>query len=112
MRIMVYNQGANSGTIKLIGYPAGNDDLPICESNTINLSDITENFLGFVRFDFNRENIHKDYVLDIHAVISGYTRNGEVSYFSMIFDYPNPIYDNLGTSFINHPIAIEEFFYL
>lgn len=94
MRMMIYKQGNPGGTIKIVCYHRGNVANPVCQSNTVSFSGITENFLGFLRFDFNRENIYQNSVLDIYAVISGYSRNGDTDYFSMIFDFPSPIYDN------------------
>ena len=77
----------------------------------MNLADIGTNFLGKVRFDFSRNNIPVSEV-DIYIELSGYTRNGDINFFSVIYDFPVPIYDNLASDFDDHPISLEDFFYI
>lgn len=112
MRVMVYLKGSVSGNIQLKIYPKDNASVPICSSNIVDISTIGSDFLGFVRFDFQRENFPNGAQFDIFADVTSYTRSGEVSYLSLVFDFPCPVYDNSEASFIDHPIAIEDFFYI
>lgn len=106
IRVKCYKRNAPAGSVKLQLFTnAGN---LICESNTIQLSSIDANFIGFVRFDFQRNNIQiGDYVLK--AVLSGYSRLADFNFFSMIYDFPVKIYPNAKKHFDEHSIAIEIF---
>lgn len=110
MRVRVYSKGTNTGAkIKLIIFPKDNTSTSVATSDEVLITDLGTNFLGFVRFDFSKENISiGEY--DIYAKISSYTRNGDVDFFSLLYDFPIQIYSD-GTDFLLTPIAIEDFIY-
>lgn len=111
IRMKVFLMGTlASGSIKLVVYPKNNTSTRICESSIVNLVDVGANFLGFIRFDFQKTNMTQG-EYDVYAVLSGYTRGFDLKYFSLVYDFPIPVYDNGGVYFNNHPIALEAFGY-
>lgn len=106
IRAKIFKKGSPSGKIKLqIFTTRGN---LICESSEVNFSDILSNFIGFIRFDFQRNNLQiGNYI--VKASISDYTRDGESNFFSMLYDFPVKIYPNSKKHFDEHSIAIEIF---
>jgi len=111
LRVKIFSMGVNpSGKIKLKIYPYGNSSAPMFSSNEISLSEIEPNFYGLIRFDFARNNLPAGN-FDIYCEISEYSRNGDTSYLSLVYDFPNKVYQNSGTHFDQCPIAIEDFYY-
>lgn len=55
-------------------------------------SSASKDWIGWVRFDFNRENINKNETYNVWLEIDNYTRNADTFYAGVIFDYPFPTY--------------------
>lgn len=107
IRVKCFKRNSPSGSVKL-QLKSANGAI-ICESNTINLSDIQQNFLGLIRFDFNRNNVQVG-KYRLSALIHGpYVRVSYGLFFSMIYDFPVRIYTNAKKHFDEHSIAIEIF---
>ncbi len=117
MRVKIYSKGLNQGKVRLIVYPQDNiyvpDNLaqPVAMSNWLDLSLIESDFYGLVKFDFNRENISSGN-FEIYFELTDYTRNSYDDYFSLVFDFPLPVYGSRKDYFNQAPIAIEVFSYL
>lgn len=117
MRVKIYSKGLNHGKARLIIYPQDNiyvpDNLaqPAAISNWLDLYLIESNFYGLVKFDFNRENISSGN-FEIYFELTDYTRNSYDDYFSLVFDFPLPVYGSRKDYFNQAPIAIEVFSYL
>lgn len=69
-------------------------------------------WIGWIRLDFNRENINKELRYYPTLELSGYTRVVGVSYIGFCYDFPFPIYDNLLTNFYEHPLQMQIFGYV
>lgn len=86
-------------------------------SNTISLSDITfdtsdvakENFIGYVRFDFDSQWINSANTYYPTVTISNYTPNAALFYIGLCYDFPDPVYSNGGTNFFDQSIAMQIF---
>lgn len=75
----------------------------------IDSSDLSKTgFLGYVRFDFNQEHINSQYTYYPTVQISNYSRVGDF-FVSMLYDFPDPVYDNGEANFFDHPIAMQIF---
>lgn len=70
---------------------------------------VTGNWLGWIRIDFNEENINKNMTYYLEAEFANYTRNSDTYYLGLAHDFPFPIYDNNEPLFYNHPLAFELF---
>lgn len=117
MRVKIYSKGLNQGKARLIVYPQDNiyvpDNLaqPVATSNWLDISLIESNFYGLVKFDFKRENISSGN-FEIYFELTDYARNSYDDYFSLVFDFPLPVYGSRKDYFNQAPIAIEVFSYL
>ena len=112
IRAKIFNKGDNSASrIRLNVYPE-NSNNKLFSSEWVNISDIEQNFYGFIRFDFQKNNIQKNYKIKIFAEIENYSTDLETNYFAFIYDFPIPVYDNLETHFNDHPIALEDFIFV
>lgn len=87
----------------------------IYTSSLANLADITnlptlaaKGWLGWLRMDFNRENLNKNIKYYPTITISNYTRAGSF-YCGVAHDFPFPVYENGETEFFKHPIAMQIF---
>lgn len=109
LRFKVYKKGPVSGSVVVKIFP-NNSNVAIATSAPVALSSIQDNFLGFILFDFNRENISNGYYR-IEVNVSGYNGNSSGNFMSFLYDYPIGIYsDDLGGPLAN-PLAIEVFYY-
>ena len=63
-------------------------------------------WLGFVRFDFDRYFINKNNTYYLGATISDYTPSGSM-YISMVYDWPDTIYNNGGVYFSEYSISMQ-----
>lgn len=66
-----------------------------------------ENFLGYLRFDFNSDSVNANIKYYPTITISNYTRVGDIFYSGLAYDYPDPVYDNASLVFFEHPIAMQ-----
>jgi hypothetical protein len=119
IRVFMYIQdftalsGNESMAMKI--YTSTNYENAYITSDTALLSNITFDtsdplkvgFLGYLTFDFNNEYINSNFTYYPTVAISNYTPNGDNFYIGLAYDYPDPIYDNGGTFFYNHPIAMQ-----
>ena len=95
MRLLIYKNGTPGGsetaTIKL--YPNEDFDVPTYTSDVFtfsNIPDFGEFWIGWVRFDFNREVINLDADGDFpyfpRLEMANYTRNADTFYFSTVMN--------------------------
>ena len=84
-------------------------------SDYANLSDITDigttNWFGWIRIDFNRENINANLTYYVQLETLNYTRNAETFWIGFSHDFPFPVYDNAQTLYYKHPLAMQLFGY-
>lgn len=119
LRVKIYIEdvtalgGSETYVVKAFGQSDFTNEL--FTSSTMNVSDITnigtDNWLGFVRVDFNRQNMNASTEYYFSIEFSNYTRNGELFFIAGVFDFPFPVYDNSETAFNRHPIATQIFGY-
>lgn len=114
MRVKIYSKGENSGQVRLIVYPQDNiyvpENLaqPVAISSWVDLQEIDKDFYGLIRFDFQRNNISSANY-EVYFELINYTREEYDNYFSLVFDFPIPIYGERTNYFNQAPIAIEVF---
>ena len=72
---------------------------------------ITGNWLGLIRFDFNRQNINKNFFYYASIESQSYTRNGDTFYIGFSYDYPFPRYSNSANASYEANLAFEIFGY-
>lgn len=113
--ITIFNTAGLSGTetIKMHVYLKDYYQSEIATSNTINVSDITydplmHSWIGFVRFDFNNENINKKLTYYPSIEFTNNTFSG-THFFSVSYDYPAPVYSSANTRFYEYPLAHQIF---
>lgn len=121
MRVKPYIKGTLSGTekIRLKIYSDSAFSSLLYTSSWSNIYDVldedgsavTGDWIGWIRVDFNRENINKNMAYYVVAELTGYTRNADDFYIGLAHDFPFPIYDNGESLFYNHPLAFEIFTY-
>lgn len=121
IRVFMYIQdftslgGSESMVMKI--YTSTNYSNAYITSDTALLSDITfdtsnvlkNNFLGYLRFDFNEEYLNSNFTYYPTITIANYTPNGDSFYIGLAYDYPDPVYDNGGSFFYNQSIAMQIF---
>lgn len=86
--------GSETATIKL--QSQNNNDM--YTSTTLNLASqlsseesVTGDWLGYVKFDFDREHINSSFTYNVELSFSNYTRNGDTFYISFVYDWPYTI---------------------
>lgn len=121
IRVFMYIQDftalGGSETMVMKIYTSTNYQNAIITSDTLSLSDIsfdTSNpsnvgFLGYLRFDFNDEQVNHNFNYYPTVTIANYTPNGDSFYVGLAYDYPDPVYDNGGASFFDQSIAMQIF---
>ncbi len=72
----------------------------------------TTNWLGFIRIDFNRENLNKNITYYPRVNLTNYTRSANAFFIGLSRDYPFPIYDNSQNFFYRHPLAMQWFWFI
>lgn len=94
-QVFLYN---NVGLTNLIG-----------SSNQVRLSDVTAetDWLGWVRFDFNRSLVLSSETTYVRFTLSNYTRQPQ-NYVALALDFLNPVY-YIGSDLNTAPIAMEWF---
>jgi len=115
IRTVAYIRGTLSGTEKMrlkVYSDVGYRNLMFV-SDWSNFSDIEiqKDFLFYLRFDFDRQNINKNNRYHVTGEIADYTRNGNDFYFGIAHDFPHPVYDNSEDLFYNHPLVMQIFGY-
>lgn len=85
-------------------------------SNTVNLSDWTSetNFIGWCRFDFNKENFNRNQTYYIYLKTANYTNNQDTYYLAGVYDSPESTNATKADSphhIIEHSLAFEKYFY-
>jgi len=69
-----------------------------------------ENWVGWLRFDFARENINKNIYYYPGIEANNYTRVADF-WMGFSYDFPAPVYDNGESSFFKHNLAYQIFTY-
>lgn len=119
MRTLLYINGvtslAGSETLQINIYSDATLTDLMFSSTPSSISDITDigstNWLGWIRFDFDRENLNKNLNYYATAKVSNYTRNLDAFYMGLCFNQQNPTY-SYGTTNLNAaPITFEIFGY-
>lgn len=84
-------------------------------SDYSDLSDIeiintsNDQWIGWIRIDFNRENINNKLTYYPTIVTRNYTRTANDYYIGFAYDFPYPIYDNGESKFYRHPLQMQIF---
>ena len=108
---MTFRTGTEQITQKI--YTDENVSRLIYTSSPSSLSDISwdatkQGFLGYLRIDWDRVNLNKNFDYYFTAEISGYVRTASF-YVSLNWDFPDSVYDNGGANWENHPVAMQIF---
>jgi hypothetical protein len=102
----VYLQGSfTNESLKLRLHSSDNYNLILAESNSVNLDNSGTNYLGWIRFDFNRQELFSGFTYHLTAVSNGYTRNGDILYISFVHDWPIRFYSSTNIAYTSIPSA-------
>jgi len=118
IRVWFYLKGpfAANETIKVCITDSLTSPTYTYESNDVTLQDISslstsEHWLGWVRFDFNREWLYASTELFLYLRTSNYTLDGSHE-IGAVIDWPVPVYGTYaGEEFDEHSIAFQLFTY-
>ncbi len=117
MRVTLFVDGISNITNEKIGIKIYSDDTyqHVLATSTLSpLSDIDAtgtHWIGWVRVDFNRENINKSLTYYPTIYTQNYTYDPGTLELGFCYDFPYPIYDNSQNLFYNHPIQFSIFGY-
>jgi hypothetical protein len=97
MRVFVYIKGTIGGseTIKVNFYGDELTNNLLFSSSKSNLSNINpspNNYLGWVKVDFDRQPLNKNITYYPSLQLENYTRNGETYVIGIVYDWPAPTY--------------------
>lgn len=123
IRVFMYIQdftalsGSESMVMKI--YTSTNYENVYATSDTALINDISfdtsdpskENWLGYLKFDFNQEYLNENFNYYPTVTIANYTPNADAFYIGLAYDYPDPVYDNGGSYFYDQSIAMQIFTY-
>lgn len=117
IRLTLYIDGATptNEQIRMKIYSDSGFSSLLYTSDWSTLSDITgvsSRWLGWVRVDFNRENINKNKTYYATIESQNYTRILGTYDIGFAYDFPYPLYDNSENLFYNHPIQTQIFGYI
>jgi hypothetical protein len=115
IRTLLFINGAIVGTerARINIYSTSTKESLIAQSSWLNLSDIlnlSNYWLGYVRFDFNRQPINNNFTYYAELEIDQYTPSGSF-YVGAMHDFPASVYDNAENIFYNHPLVMQIFGY-
>lgn len=104
--VKVYLQGTfTTEKMKLKLHSSDNYNIILAESNEIELDNSGTNFLGWLRFDFERPQLFSGLTYHLNAISSGYTRNADIKYISFVHDWPIRFYSSTNVSYTGIPSA-------
>jgi len=108
--LTLYKHGANVGSEQLRINLYANDryDSPFKSSGWVSIADIEDlstNWLGWLRFDFERRNISLNQVVYVEIESQNYTRNADTFYLGIGLD--DPVRFNTITSGSSAPAAMQ-----
>lgn len=115
VRNLVYVQGTLAGTERMRTkfYSDANHTKLLYTSDwsPYLTSALTGDWIGFLKTEYNKENINASLSYYIGVEFDGYTRNGETFYIGVCRDFPYPIYKITPTPlwFYQHPLATQVF---
>jgi hypothetical protein len=121
IRVFLYIQGfrslAGSESLVLKIYTSTNYENALITSDTVLINDISfdtsdvakTGWLGYLRFDFNDEQLNANLTYYPTITIANYTPNADSFYVGLAYDYPDPVYDNGGAFFYDQSIAMQIF---
>lgn len=107
---------SGSEQLRLKIYPDSSYSSIVGDSEYTRLSDITfdtsdtdkKNFLGYIKFEFKGIHLNKNLNYYPTVTIENYTRSDPFN-IGLCYDFPDPIIDNGGANFYDHPIAMQIF---
>lgn len=116
VRVLIYIEGVSSlgGTeqIRCKMHGEATFSSPIYTSSFSNISDIpnlgSTNWIGYIRMDFNRENLNQNITYFPTVELQNYTRSGDTFFIGLSYDFPSPIYGT-GSVFYRNPLAMQWF---
>ena len=117
IRLTAYIEGLDKISSEKVGIKIYSDDTykhVIATSTAMSLSDIVgtgSRWLGWIRVDFNRENINKKLIYYPVVYTQNYTLDPVNVTLAFAYDFPYPIYDNSENLFYNHPLQHSVFGY-
>lgn len=107
MRVLLYIAGTYGGSETLTAHLYSENDTLLYSSSAVTLSQITgigADWLGWLRFDFSRENIKSGTTFKLKMTSTNYTRNGDTYYLGIGFDWSDPALTNSANDGINYGI--------
>lgn len=95
--LLVHGNFSSNERIRCKIGQSSDDSAPYATSEWVNVTSFDDSngsndWIGWVRFDFNRENINKNQTYYIWLETDNYTRVGDTNYIAVSFDYPYPTY--------------------
>lgn len=106
LRVNIYSNRGQSKKIFHSSWSSLNNTIEN-ENGTI----ISGNWLGLLRFDFDRQNINKNFYYYASVESNSYTRNGNTFYLGFAHDYPFPRYSTGANAAYESNLAFEIFGY-
>lgn len=105
-----------SEQLKIKIYPDGSYFSSIGDSVYTRLNDIEfdssdsnkKNFLGYIKFEFKGIHLNKNLNYYPTVTVENYNRADPFN-IGLCYDFPDPIVDNGGANFYDHPIAMQIF---
>lgn len=95
VRLVIYKQGTEAGSeqIRLGVYSRSDLSGQLFTSDWVDVVDFVDgnNWIGFVRFDFDRQHLDADTVYHLAIETNNYTRNGDAFFLSTSCDWPDPV---------------------
>jgi len=121
IRVFLYIQdfrslaGSESLVFKI--YTSTKYENALITSDTVLVNDITfdtsdvakTGWLGYLRFDFNDEQLNANLTYYPTITIANYTPSADSFYVGLAYDYPDPVYDNGALFFYDQSIAMQIF---
>ena len=119
IKVWIHIKGAPAGSetiqIKMYGEPTYSNLLFSSTAHAISgitaidsLS--TTDYLGWIKCDFNRQNLNKDLTYYPAVTLANYTRNADTYYIGLVYDWPDGTYHS-ATTINTAPIAMQIFGY-
>jgi hypothetical protein len=91
-QVETYAQGQLTGSIRLNFYSSFDQVTPVFTTEWVNIADLTsstQNRLTRVVFELDKDNMSVNSSYTVQAETTGYTRNGDTDYLSMVLQRPD-----------------------
>ena len=78
-------------------------------SSISDIEGLTDKWIGWVRFDFNRKPLKISEEYKVYVEVDNYTRDNDVTYIGLGYDDYDPVYGSAQADFRDRPIAVQLF---